>query len=155
MEMRPTTIDELRKYANGAIIRLPNFADGMPLYVRMRRPSMLDMIASGKIPNPLASIAAGLFAKGGRAVDAQDPGQIKELVDLFHIFCEVSFVEPTYQQIKEAGLELNDEQLVFVSNYVQGGTKALEHFRRKSESVKSIGNVAKVQKSTIGDIGNR
>lgn len=154
MEMRPTTVDELRKYASGAVIKLPNFADGMPLYVRMRRPSMLDMIASGKIPNPLASIAASLFAKGGRAIDAQDPGQVKELVDIFHIFCEVSFVEPTYQQIKEAGLELNDEQLVFVSNYIQGGTKALEHFRRKSESVKPAGNVAKVQKGAVRDSGN-
>lgn len=155
MEKRPTTVDELRKYASGSVLRLPDFADGQPLYVRIRRPSMLDMIASGKIPNPLASIAANLFAKGGRAVNAQDPSQVKDLVDIFHIFCEVSFVDPTYQQIKEAGLELNDEQLVFVSNYIQGGTKALEHFRRKPEGVKPAGNIPKVQKGAVRDTGDR
>lgn len=155
MEHNPTTLSELEKYAGGAVVQLPDFADGMPLYVRMRRPSMLDMIAAGKIPNPLVDVAMKLFVRGGKGVPTDDAGQIKNLIELFHLFCEVCFVEPTYQQIKEAGLELNDEQLVSVSNFVQGGTKALERFRRQSESNKRHLNVPEVRQNAVRTAGNK
>lgn len=124
-----TTLDQLQSYAKGKLIQLPEFAPGMPLMVYMKRPSMLDLISQGKIPNPLASTAAKLFSKGGSGVDSTDPSQLDELTKILHTFCEVSFVEPTYSQIKEAGLELTDEQLMFVFNYIQMGNKALEKFR--------------------------
>lgn len=134
-EMRATSLEQLREYAKGKLMELPDVAPGMPLYVYVKRPSMLDLISQGKIPNPLAHTASQLFSKGGAGVDQTDPMQLKELTDILHIFCEASFVEPTYAEIKEAGLTLTDEQLMFVFNYVQGGNKALEKFRRKQEDI--------------------
>lgn len=150
MEYKATSLEELNRLSRGVVVELPPFTDGMPLRVRMRRPSILSMLANGKIPNPLVGTAVSLFNRGGDGVDSKDPSQIKDLVGLFHFFCEVSFVEPTYQQIKEAGLELTDEQLVFVSNFVQAGTKALQTFRGKPKGANPAFHGAKVQKNSGG-----
>lgn len=152
-QMQATSFEQLLNYAQGSLIQLPEFDTGMPLYVRMKRPSMLDLMAQGKIPNPLAHTATSIFSKGGRGVDQEDPVQMKELTEILHIFCETSFIQPTYSQIKEAGLTLTDEQLMFVFNYVQAGTKALEKFRRKQESSGAAGDVPAVQENPSGDTG--
>lgn len=152
--MKPTSLEQLSQYAQGKLMELPEFAEGMPFYAYMRRPSMLDLIAQGKIPNPLAHTATSLFSKGGKGVDNTDPKQMKELTEILHIFCEASFVEPTYSQIKEAGLKLTDEQLMFVFNYVQMGTKALEKFRRQSTYTDPYGNSAKVEQVSVGSVEN-
>lgn len=148
MEYKATSIEELNRLSQGVVVELPPFTDGMTLRVRMRRPSILTMLSTGKIPNPLVSTAVSLFNRGGSGVDTKDPTQVKDLVGLFHVFCEASFVEPTYQQIKEAGLELTDDQLVFVSNFVQAGTKALHTFRGKPQGARPHFNVPKVQKNS-------
>lgn len=144
-----TTLDQLKSYSKGKLIQLPEFAAGMPLMVYMKRPSMLDLISQGKIPNPLAHTASKLFSKGGNGVDSTNPNQIKELTNILHIFCEVSFVEPTYVQIKEAGLELTDEQLMFVFNYIQMGNKALEKFREQPQNTQHSGDGATVQENPV------
>lgn len=144
--MNATSLEQLAQYAKGTLIQLPDFAPGMPFFVRMKRPSMLDLISQGRIPNPLAGTASKLFSKGGAGVDQTDPKQLKELVEILHIFCEVSFVQPTYSQVKEAGLELTDEQLMFVFNYVQAGNKALEKFRKQPQNSGATGDGAEVRK---------
>lgn len=149
-EMRATSLGELREYAKGKLLRLPDIAPGMPLYVFMKRPSLLDLISQGRIPNPLASTASKLFSKGGAGVDQTDPAQLKELTNILHIFCEASFVEPTYTEIKEAGLDLTDEQLMFVFNYVQAGNKALEKFRVQQKDPEYNRDGAEVQDNPSG-----
>lgn len=152
--LQATTLDQLRQYSQGQLVRLPDIAEGMPLVIWMRRPSMLDLMAQGKIPNPLAHTATSLFSEGGKGVNSKDPKQMKELTEILHIFCEVSFVNPTYSQIKEAGVSLTDEQLMFVFNYVQKGNKALENFREQSTNLKRNGSSTKVRKDPIRDPGN-
>lgn len=148
--MKVTSFEQLTQYAKGQLVRLPDLGPGMPLCVFMRRPSMLDLIAKGKIPNPLAGTASKLFSHGGSGVDQTDPKQLKDLVEILHIFCEASFVEPTYSQIKEAGLTLTDEQLMFVFNYVQAGNKALEKFRRQQEGTGLVGHEPEVPQNPGG-----
>ena len=150
--MKVTSFEQLTQYAKGQLVQLPDVAPGMPLCVYMRRPSLLDLIAKGKIPNPLAGTASKLFSRGGAGVDQTDPKQLADLVEILHIFCETSFVEPTYSQIKEAGLSLTDEQLMFVFNYVQAGNKALEKFRKQQEDNGVNSDESKVQKDPVGDI---
>lgn len=150
-QMTATSLEQLAQYAQGTLVQLPDLAPGMPLFVRMKRPSMLDLISQGRIPNPLAGTASKLFSKGGAGVDQTDPKQLKELVEILHIFCEVSFVQPTYSQIKEAGITLTDEQLMFVFNYVQAGNKALEKFRKQQKNTEPVGDGTKVQEDPSGD----
>ena len=38
-------------------------------------------------------------------------------------------IEPTYDDVINAGLELSDDQMMAIFNYTQSGVKALENFR--------------------------
>lgn len=129
-EMKITSLDALQAYANGTVVELPPFSEGQPFVARLRRPSMLALVKSGKIPNSLLSTANSLFLKGG--VDSKDEASMSQLFDLFDIICEACFLEPTYRQIKDAGIELTDDQYTFIFQFSQQGVKALEPFRGES-----------------------
>lgn len=130
--LKLTDINMMKEYAKGTLVELPEFAEGMPFVARVRRPSMLAMVKSKKIPNSLLATANKLFAAG--SVDVADEKSMDQIYELFDILCEATFVEPAWKDIKEAGLELTDEQYIAVFNYTQQGVKALEPFRRKPEN---------------------
>ena len=104
-----TSIATLSLYAQGQLVELPGFGEGQPFYARLRRPSIMGLTKSGKIPNALLSAATELFT--GKQ-DKNDPVDLTEIVGVVDVICEAAFVEPTYQQIKNIGLELTDEQLI-------------------------------------------
>ena len=124
-----TTLTELKSYAKGAIVELPSFADGQPFVARLKRPSMLGMVKQGKIPNTLLVKANELFVQGGAGVDPEEENMMDEMMGVLELMAQETFVEPTYEDIKKSGVELTDEQLMFVFNYAQQGVKALESFR--------------------------
>lgn len=128
-ELKVTTITDLEQYKNGNIVELPPFAEDQPFVARLRRPSMLAMCKKGQIPNSLLSSANRLFADGSRGFVKENENEMREMFELFDTICEAVFVEPTYQQLKEAEIQLTDDQYMFVFNYVQHGTKALDSFR--------------------------
>lgn len=129
-ELKTTSLADLSSYAQGQLVELPGFAEDQPLVARLRRPSILSLTKSGKIPNTLLAAASELFT-GKQNKD--DPVDLAEITGVVDVICESSFIEPTYAQIKEAGLELTDEQLMAVFNYSQRGIKALEPFRNKQD----------------------
>lgn len=122
---KPTTLNDLKKYANGAIVEIPPFAEGMPLFVKLKRPSMMAMMADGIIPNSLLTVAESLFLNGVNDVDVS----VKDMRDVMVCMCKACMVEPTYQDIADAGLELTDEQMIFIFNYSQIGVNAIRSFR--------------------------
>lgn len=132
-ELKVTSISDLQTYARGAVVELPPFADGQPFVARLRRPSMLALVRSGRIPNELLQSANELFMgkPAGRRDDKYDPETMSKMFEVFDIMCEASFVEPTYTQLKEAGVELTDDQYTFIFNYSQAGIKALNSFRKE------------------------
>lgn len=123
-----TSIKDLTTYAKGQIVELPPFAEGMPFVAKLKRPSMLALTKAGKIPNALLKSANELFM-GKTKNGTVDENTMSQLLEIFEAICEASFVEPTYREIKNAGIELTDEQMTFVFNYSQNGIKALESFR--------------------------
>lgn len=125
-----TPLESLQEYARGAIVQLPPFSEDQPFVARLRRPSMMALAKSGKIPNSLLNTANSLFM--GKGMDSNNEGALKEVLSIVDILCDAAFVEPTYSQLKEAGVELTDEQYMAVFNYTQQGVKALEPFREKS-----------------------
>ena len=142
-----TSIATLSLYAQGQLVELPGFGEGQPFYARLRRPSIMGLTKSGKIPNALLSAATELFT--GKQ-DKNDPVDLAEIVGVVEVICEAAFIEPTYQQIKNIGLELTDEQLMAVFNYSQKGIKALEPFRHQSDKHEGVaGSGAEVQEVTI------
>lgn len=130
-ELKVISIDELKKIGQGEIVALPGFEAGQQLVVRLRRPSLLYLVKSGKIPNELLTEANKLFVKGtagvvGSAVN--DPNTLVKMIDLLEVICEASFVEPKYSDIKSAGVHLTDSQLLAVFEYTQNGVENLKSF---------------------------
>lgn len=128
--LKITSFEDLQTYAKGDIVELPPFAQDRPFVARLTRPSMMELVKRGKIPNTLLKSANELFSGGiVGAFDEDKEDALSQLFEVIDVICEASFVEPTYQQIKDSGIKLTDEQLMFIFNYSQAGIKALESFR--------------------------
>lgn len=123
-----TSLEQLKQYANGNIVRLPDFAEGQPFIAKLKRPSILGMAKQGKIPNSLLVKTNELFVQSG-SLDTEENSMMKEIYDVIDLIASETFVEPTYDEIKSTGIELTDEQMMFIFNYSQQGVKALESFR--------------------------
>lgn len=132
-----TSINDLKKYQEGEIVKLPDFGPGQEFYAKLRRPSMLSMAKQGKIPNNLLESASNLFVNGnvnGNQFRKMDSDTLKKMFDIMDLICEASFIEPKYSELQKEGIELTDDQLMFIFNYSQMGVKSLENF---SNPVKS------------------
>lgn len=123
-----TSLEQLKQYANGNIVRLPDFAEGQPFVARLKRPSILGMAKQGKIPNSLLVKTNELFVQSG-SLDTEENSMMQEIYDVIDLIADETFVEPTYKEIKSTGIQLTDEQMMFIFNYSQQGVKALESFR--------------------------
>ena len=121
-----TSISQLNEYAKGQLVELPSFGEGQPFFARLRRPSMLALAKSGKIPNSLLATANRMFDS---SLDTKNENMLKDFYTVIETILEAAFVEPTYQEIKDAGIQLSDDQLIFVFNYTQQGVKILDQFR--------------------------
>lgn len=124
-----TSIEELKQYAQGEIVELPPFAPTQPFVAKLKRPSLLAMAKNGKIPNELLVKTNELFMNDGTAVNASDDNMLKEIFSVIDTIAGEVFVQPTYREIKKAGIQLTDEQMLFIFNYTQTGVKNLENFR--------------------------
>lgn len=133
-----TSIEQLKEYANGQVVELPPFAEGQPFVVRMKRPSIMVLVKTGKVPNRLITMANQLFL-GSKKMDEKNAKLLPEMFEVFDAIVESSLVEPKYSEIKEAGIELTDDQLMAIFNYTQSGVKALERFHK--EPAADIGSV--------------
>lgn len=130
IQLKPTDVSSLQSYAKGAVVELPPFGPDQPFIARIKRPSLLMLVKAGKIPNTLLAKASEMFSNGSRALDPDDKQMMSEVFDIIDIMAQACLVEPSYQDIKDAGLELSDDQLMFIFNYSQNGVKALEQFRK-------------------------
>jgi hypothetical protein len=129
-DLKITSFEELKLASQGDIVELPPFSQGHKFVARLKRPSMFLLAKNGKIPNSLLVQANSLFENGvANSFNSLDEDMLKKCFDIFDVICEASFIEPTYQQIKESGVELTDEQYMFVFSYAQNGVRQLESFR--------------------------
>lgn len=121
MDLKVTNLEELKKIAEGEVISLPEFKQGMPFNARVKRVSLLNLIRKNVIPNQLLSAAEELFY-GKQSSKGAD---IKELTHVMLIMAENALVEPSVEELETIGLELTDEQIVALFNYTQEGIKSL------------------------------
>lgn len=115
-----TNINDIRKDTE---VKLPGW-DEKPFICRLRRPALLALAKSGKIPNPLMTCANELFTKG-----TAEKASLSEMHDLLRIVAGAALVEPTLDDLDNAGIELTDQQLMTIFNYSQIGVNALARFR--------------------------
>lgn len=124
-----TSIAQLQSYAGGIEVELPAFADGQPFVAKLRRPSLMALAKSGKIPNSLLSAANKIFYDGGPDTN-KNTNALNDMYGVLEVICEASFAEPTYDEIREIGIQLTDEQMMAVFSYSQKGVEALQRFRK-------------------------
>lgn len=103
---------------------LPDFGDGEPFNARLRRVSLLEMAQGGSIPNELMGAVSDLYFKGTSGMKS-----LKDTAQSFRFIAEKSMVEPTYQEVLEAGLVLTDAQLLAIYLFSVGGVSSLRPFR--------------------------
>lgn len=132
--IKVTSIDQLKLMSGGEIVKLPPFIQGQDFYAKLRRPSMLKLVQSGQIPNSLLRTANMLFSGGVDKELDRDDEFLKDMFDLIDVLAGAVFVEPSWTELKNAGIELTDEQYMFIFNYTQEGVKALEPFRENEET---------------------
>ena len=131
--IKVTSIDQLKIMSGGEIVKLPPFIQGQDFYAKLRRPSMLKLVQSGQIPNSLLRTANMLFSGGVNEELDRDDEFMKALFDLIDVLAGAVFVEPSWSELKQAEIELTDEQYMFIFNYTQEGVKQLEPFREDEE----------------------
>ena len=131
--IKVTSIDQLKTMSGGEIVKLPPFIQGQDFYAKLRRPSMLKLVQSGQIPNSLLRTANMLFSGGVNEELDRDDEFMKDMFDLIDVLAGAVFVEPSWSELKQAGIELTDEQYMFIFNYTQEGVKQLEPFREDEE----------------------
>lgn len=123
-----TSINDLVRYSEGSIVELPSFGEGQRFVAKLKRPSMLMLAKTGKIPNELLYSATSLFSGNSKELN-DNVHMLEEVYDISRIICEASLIEPTLAEIESAGLSLTDEQIMAIFNYAQQGVKALKDFR--------------------------
>lgn len=140
--MEVTSLETLKSYSMGQLVELPPFAEGQTFVARLKRPSMLALVKAGRIPNSLLQSANTLFISG--TMDEKNKGAMSDVMEILDTVCDACFVEPTYQQIKDAGIQLTDDQMMFVFSYSQRGVKALDPFRQEPKDLAATGSGTEV-----------
>lgn len=125
-----TSINELRALGTIKEVELPGWNAGETVTFKLGRPSLMLMARDGRIPNRLLKTAQELFT-GSAGAAASETG-FQDMVDVMLTVVKATLIEPTYDEIQRAGIELTDEQMVAIFQYSQNGPKALERFRTKS-----------------------
>lgn len=121
-------MDQFMNYAGGSELELPGFVAGENITVLVKRPSLIGLAASGKIPNPLLGVAAKLF-QSNLVETANDGKSFKDMAAVMNIIAKESLVEPSFKELEDAGVSLTDAQIVSLYTYAQTGVNTLKTFR--------------------------
>ncbi|WP_434303945.1 esterase [Clostridium botulinum] len=131
MDLKVTNIEDLKNVAQGEVIQLPQFSQGIPFNARVKRVSLLNLVRKGVVPNKLLSAAEELFYGKQSSKENVD---LAQMTDVMYILAENALVEPSIEDLKNVGLELTDEQIVALFNYTQEGVSELDSFREEPEN---------------------
>lgn len=107
-------------------IEIPDFSGEGTITVRVRKPQIMKLITSGKIPNPLLPTALAML-DGRNMRNAKNEDELAiEGIKSIQIYCMACLVEPTWEEIKDY---ITDDQMLSIFYWAIGGVKRLEKFR--------------------------
>ena len=126
---------------------LPGWDEETDFVLKLRRPGLVSMVnAAGFIPNPLLAAVEEMFFPVGNAARLPSDQQAKAL----YAIARYAMVEPTMDELTDAGLELTDEQYLAIYAFALKGASGLARFRQELRG-KSIGDGTDVSGEAIGD----
>ena len=133
--MQVTSLEQLKNIKKTEVVELPNFEDGTPFVAELKRPNVINLICTGKMPNSLLKIATDMFSRGLTEAEitkkVADAKGMQEVFNMLTFLAKESLVNPTYAQLEELGITLEIGQLNAILSFTQGGVKALENFRKQ------------------------
>ena len=141
-----TKIEDLKKSSGGSEVELPGFVSGETITVKLCRPSLLKLIESGSIPNPLLAAASELFGKGVFELQ-KTKGDFGDTAKVVLQMAKAALIEPTYEELEAADIDLTDSQLLYIYNFVQSGVNVMKVFREEQGTNKNNKPVAVPKKT--------
>lgn len=126
MNLKVTSIKEIKARSDAQVVAIPGYGDGKPLYLKLRRVSLLEMARGGSIPNELKAAVSELYSRGQVTTAG-----LKATADTMLLIAERAMVEPTLQELQDAGVELTDEQATAIYLYTRSGLEGLRPFRQE------------------------
>lgn len=151
-QLKVTSIEELKQMAGAQIVALPGWQEGRDFIVKLKRPSLLSLSAKGLLPNALLSAAEEIFT-GKKSSKGKTP-DMKDIGAVMDVLVGAALVKPTYDQIKEAGIELTDEQITEIFNFTQKGVTQLKLFREEQKRLEDNSGSEGQQGTSVGGNGN-
>ena len=138
-QIKVTSFSEMKAQV-APVVPIPGW-DDTPINVRLKKVSLMNLVSRGVLPNELLGVA-NKVAKGAGYNPVKDGNEddFKNFTNLLHEIAKISLVEPTYESISEEVGDLTDNQLSAIYLYCTSGLKALEHFRKRLESVEEVGD---------------
>ena len=130
-----TNIEDI-KNAGVNEVALPGFIPGEPFIVKLRRPSLIRLAKEGQIPNQLLGAAAKLFSDGMNP--GKDGTSFKEMGEAAFFLAKAALVEPSFEELEAAGIDVTDDQLIHIYLYTQKGVQMLNGFREKQRPEQNI-----------------
>lgn len=119
-------LQEMAEKYGPKVYVLSGWAPDEEFQVKLRRPTIYNMAAMGYIPNPIMGAVQTMFSGNSQKIDAIDARKQGEAVVAMAKF---AMLEPTYQEVIDAGLMLTDDQLIEIYTFALGGAPALAAFR--------------------------
>lgn len=120
-----TSIEAMKKLAGPVEVNLSGW-DENEITVKLRKPSLYEMAASGRIPNPLLGTADAIFTANGAAISK---APMDEQYKVIRMVARAAMAEPTAEELDEAGIVLTDQQINEIYVFVIGGAAKLDTFR--------------------------
>lgn len=140
--MQVTSLDQLKKIKRTEVILVGVFEDGTELVAEVKKPDMMALMASGKVPNALLKPAMQVFNGKTKEitdkVGENDLDALKDMIGLLDVFAKETLVNPSFKDIQDCGIDLTMEMKLNLMAYAQGGVQALESFR--TEQVNNANN---------------
>jgi len=137
-------------------VEISGFEEGEYITLKLRRISLLDLVAKGTIPNNLMNIASNVFGVNGKSeakgkgksdiipakAEEKEVSDLKDLDKLLCLICENVILEPPYEELKQY---LTDQQKLEIFYYSQGGLRKVQKFREQQSAAISAFNSKNLQ----------
>ena len=131
-KLKVTSAEEIRNRSKSKekLVKLPS-----GIVVKLKIPSIANLLVNGKIPNDLMDVflKPTVISRSKKPIKI-NPEDYKENLRLIEIFAKESFVEPKLvennpQQGEICLSDLDDEDKLFIFNYVTAEVGQLKSFR--------------------------
>lgn len=131
--MAVTSLSEIKAKSTIEVI-LPGW-DNDPFVCKLRRVALMDMVANGKIPNPLMETVTELFEGKLNKDDVKGAeDKYKRMYEGLNFFCKAAMVEPTFEEV-EAIMPLTDNQRFMIYKFATDGVMMISPSSEKQANL--------------------